>query len=422
MEFRSRKIGISILILISGMFILIPQESNAQIELIGSCEIPAVAEFIEIQGDYAYVSGSSQILNVIDISEPANPFIVADYDTSGFAWGMDANSGYAFIAYGGLGLHIIDVSDPLDPVFAGDFDGEQYEHAVIALENIAYLLTCYRLYAIDISQPTAPLEIGNISTNSIESIGIFIEGDYAYIAADWEEELKIIDISDPANMELRGTCSDLNFSGGYSTDLCIRNRYAYIPAYQEIQIVDVHNPDNPSFVGSYDLQHTAHAIEGADDYLFLANSIFGLQILDISNPVLPFLVDQYDTHGYGYRDVYYRDGLIYAIKGFQLDIFVFGTLEVENENNIPNKISYLDVYPNPFNPATTINYSLIESSDITLAIYNLLGQCVATVYEGVQDGGEHSITWDASDFPSGVYFARLESGESSENVKMVLLK
>jgi parallel beta-helix repeat protein len=79
-------------------------------------------------------------------------------------------------------------------------------------------------------------------------------------------------------------------------------------------------------------------------------------------------------------------------------------------------------YPNPFNPLTTISYSLAEQRDMTISIYNLLGQRVATVFDGFQQAGQHSLTWDASAFPSGVYFARLEAGNYSESVKLVLLK
>ena len=79
-------------------------------------------------------------------------------------------------------------------------------------------------------------------------------------------------------------------------------------------------------------------------------------------------------------------------------------------------------FPNPFNASTSIRYGLPEQSDVRIEIYNLLGQRVATIYDGLQDAGEHSITWDASGFPSGVYFARLEVGDYSESLKLVLLK
>ena len=79
-------------------------------------------------------------------------------------------------------------------------------------------------------------------------------------------------------------------------------------------------------------------------------------------------------------------------------------------------------YPNPFNAATVIRYGLPEASFATVSVYNLVGQRVAALYEGNQQAGQHTITWDASDFPSGIYFARLEAAGYDKSVKMVLLK
>ena len=89
---------------------------------------------------------------------------------------------------------------------------------------------------------------------------------------------------------------------------------------------------------------------------------------------------------------------------------------------LPHRISYLKSYPNPFNATTTLQYNLLQSSGITIEIYNIVGQRVATLFKGIQQAGAHSIIWDASAFPSGVYFARLEVGKGSEGMKMVLLK
>jgi hypothetical protein len=94
-----------------------------------------------------------------------------------------------------------------------------------------------------------------------------------------------------------------------------------------------------------------------------------------------------------------------------------------DQEELPVPESFISCsYPNPFNAVTTISYSLPEPGQVTMSIYNLLGQRVATVFEGTREAGEHTISWDARDFPSGVYFARLEAGEHSENIKMVLLK
>jgi len=125
-----------------------------------------------------------------------------------------------------------------------------------------------------------------------------------------------------------------------------------------------------------------------------------------------------------YYTVFARnDGGEYSIPTDESRVSIYlGENVGVDENILPERITYLRAYPNPFNPTTTIDFGLIESSDITLSIYNLLGQRVATVYKGLQEAGEHNVTWNASSFPSGVYFARLEAGGFSENVKMVLLR
>jgi hypothetical protein len=86
----------------------------------------------------------------------------------------------------------------------------------------------------------------------------------------------------------------------------------------------------------------------------------------------------------------------------------------------PSNPSYC--YPNPFNAQTVINYSLPEEAFISITIYNINGQKLEVIFDGKDPAGEHSVRWDASDYPSGIYFAQLKSGNRSENIKMVLLK
>ncbi|MDD5039984.1 MAG: T9SS type A sorting domain-containing protein [Patescibacteria group bacterium] len=94
----------------------------------------------------------------------------------------------------------------------------------------------------------------------------------------------------------------------------------------------------------------------------------------------------------------------------------------EDGNILPITFTLSQNYPNPFNPVTTISYSLPDAAHVTLDVYNILGQRVTVLVDGDQPAGEYSITWDASQYSSGVYFYRLATFEAVETKKMLLLK
>jgi hypothetical protein len=89
---------------------------------------------------------------------------------------------------------------------------------------------------------------------------------------------------------------------------------------------------------------------------------------------------------------------------------------------LPLEISIDGNYPDPFNSSTILSCQLSQAAAVNISIYNVLGQKVAVLCDGYQSAGEHSLTWDAADFPSGVYFARVKVGDSERHEKMVLLK
>ena len=89
---------------------------------------------------------------------------------------------------------------------------------------------------------------------------------------------------------------------------------------------------------------------------------------------------------------------------------------------LPTQTTLASAYPNPFNPVTTINYSLGISGILTLNVYNLNGQLVETLVNGTKKAGNYSITWNASQQPSGMYFLRMEAGGEVQNRKLLLIK
>lgn len=94
----------------------------------------------------------------------------------------------------------------------------------------------------------------------------------------------------------------------------------------------------------------------------------------------------------------------------------------EKVTELPHSYRLSQNYPNPFNPSTTISYDLPTDGEVKITIFNLSGQMVTLLDEGMQSGGSHELIWDAADNPSGIYFYRLQSGEFSQTKKMVLLR
>jgi len=93
-----------------------------------------------------------------------------------------------------------------------------------------------------------------------------------------------------------------------------------------------------------------------------------------------------------------------------------------SDQQLPEEFLLLPNYPNPFNSATVIKYRLPTSCYVQLEIYNLVGQRVATLVDQRQPAGHHSVTWNASSLSSGIYFYRLQVGDSVQTRKMVVIK
>jgi len=99
-----------------------------------------------------------------------------------------------------------------------------------------------------------------------------------------------------------------------------------------------------------------------------------------------------------------------------------GPTAVKTSPTSPYEYKLFENYPNPFNPSTTIQYTLKEKGNTILKVFNLLGQEVAMLVNEDQAVGSHSVTFNANRLSSGVYFYTIESGTFRQSKKMLLLK
>ena len=107
------------------------------------------------------------------------------------------------------------------------------------------------------------------------------------------------------------------------------------------------------------------------------------------------------------------------------DLAFLTTVSVEQDSKqlaLPTTLELLQNYRNPFNPSTTIRYELPKAANVSLKIFNTLGQVVATLVNERMDAGYNQVQWNASNVPSGIYFYRLQAGEFLETKKMIVLR
>ena len=97
-------------------------------------------------------------------------------------------------------------------------------------------------------------------------------------------------------------------------------------------------------------------------------------------------------------------------------------LSFTRETPLPIHYSLNSAYPNPFNPSTTISFSIPEFGLTTITAYDINGRQLETLTNEVLSVGNYSINWNASSHPSGLYFIRMVSGQFTQTQKLMLVK
>ncbi|HEY6952980.1 MAG TPA: T9SS type A sorting domain-containing protein, partial [Bacteroidota bacterium] len=107
---------------------------------------------------------------------------------------------------------------------------------------------------------------------------------------------------------------------------------------------------------------------------------------------------------------------------FHFSVPSLTSVSATDRSAVPSAFELGQNFPNPFNPSTNIEYALPARSIVTLRVYNILGQMVKELVNGVQNAGFHGVSFDGGGLASGVYFYRLDAGANVSVRKMLLMK
>jgi len=123
-----------------------------------------------------------------------------------------------------------------------------------------------------------------------------------------------------------------------------------------------------------------------------------------------------------YRIDIYRDCLYEDIKFIKSFWFQYPLSNIDNIEERPDKFILYNAYPNPFNPFTTIEYSIPERNQIVLKVFDFLGKEIVTLVNEEKPAGKYSVLFDARYLSSGVYFYKIIIGNYSITKKLLLVK
>ena len=362
-------------------------------------------------GDYLYVchemTGTNQGIQIIDLSPlPDSVRYVTSYDEVDYAGAYATTSHNLFVDAATATLYLVRSS----------YDG-------------------FRVVSLD--DPENLNEVGVAETPGIHDL--FSRKDTVFVAEGYNKSFSIWDVTDKENGP--EFIVRVNVPGaGYVHTVWTTDDGQYLMTAEEtanktVKMWDIRDYDDIELVGEYlGESKLAHNVHIKDDLAFISHYATGVTVVDISDPTDLREVARYDTFVAHDRSSYYGawgvypyspNDYVYAsnVEG-HLDILKFQEVSSSVSENalLPTKISLNQNFPNPFNGETSISFGLSSEEAVKLEIYNALGVRVKTIAEGQFPAGRYHFRWNGSRYPSGVYFARLSTGQSDEVVKMLLLK
>jgi len=394
---------------------------------------------VSVDGNTAYF-GNGEYLEIVSFSDPLNPVELGKLSFTKFSSITDIalDGNYAYVGNGWNGLYVIDITNPANPIEIDSFAVDNNVLRIFISGNYAYIMEdTDGLHILDVSNPANPFEIGYYNTIG-NAEGIMVSGNYAYIA-DGAEGLIILDITDPTKMTKVGSFA----TGGYSFQVVVEGNYAYVADGDDLYIIEVSDPSNPVEAGYLGTGGYYQDVVVNGNYAFLANGSAGLSIVDISNLSDIHEVGSFTTSNSSIKLAVSGNYIYVAAKEAGLYVLENNiTTDINNDiSNLPAKFKLSQNYPNPFNPTTTIQYAIPnlthplvpsregkERSDrgvlqnITLKIYDILGNEVTTLVNEEKQPGVYEVQFDASKLSSGIYFYKLETNNFIKTRKMILIK
>ena len=293
--------------------------------VLGTLDLPYGIMTLALDGDRIYAATRHHI-HVIDVSVPSTPNLLGSLERSEVKYRMSA-SGSLLCYVSSSHVVVVDVSDPSNPMVAGTWS-DGWPADVELVGDHAFVAAGGFLRTIDLSDPTAPTQVGSLDSITGE---LARSGDLLFAASN---SLKIINIANPATPALVSNSPSL---GG--SDVAVAGDFVYL-ANSGLDVVDVSNPASPSWTGFWDWNQgvgQVASVAAIDGHGLATTNYSGLRVVDATTPTAPVEIASVDSPGLS-PAVAYADGVLavtQANRGLR-------TLNVSDPTS-PTELAILDL-------------------------------------------------------------------------------
>ena len=453
-----------------------------------------------LSGHYYYLAEWTSGVSLCDVSDPRTPRFISRIETETAAEFVEVEGTYAYVSCGQSTLQIYDVSYPALPRLVATLPLRAL--GVDAVGPLVYVAAVSELKIVDVSDPASPHVVGSVEAPGNQATKVAVVGSYAYVTA-WNAGLLVFDVSDPTSPALIGRV----VTPGDAYDVKVVDGYAYVADRGSgLTVIDVSNPTAPTVVGNADTPGTAIGVSVSDGTAYVADSNSNmLMVIDVTTPTAPRVMGTADARGFPYDAAVAGEYVLVAEYGHWLLVVkaqcairpgaccrIDGTCTVVTEpecslpsvwqgggtscspgpcqsgaccfiaacevytsdecaahggswqgsgtacdpdpcftsdvreERIPEVTRVLGASPNPASTGTRISYDLAAATDVHLSIFDVSGRVVRHLVNRRMTPGRLSTQWDRLDdsghaVSSGMYYARLSTDGSRSAVAVVLL-
>lgn len=371
-------------------------------------------------------------LFIDDVSDPAAPAPIAKLSLGNWYNRMSLDRGMLYLSSSGYGVEAVDVSDPAAPVALGTVTPER-TYSVHASGDLLAVGPWDGLTALyDVSDPAVPVLLGeHQGVDDYRAYGVAIAGDYVYASIFG---VHVLDISDPSNIHTVASATR-----DYYRDLVADGEWIFAGGHDVLRILRFTPPSTLEVVfeaptpGTSDLSGDLHLAGGI---LTIACGGGGVHLFDVSDPAAATRIAVVPARQRA-RCAVTGGGMIIVgtaeeplSEGGRLCIFETAcALSAVGESGpeTPGWRPHLVCAPNPFNPRVRIDFEARRAGPAALAIHDLRGRRVATLWDGVLGTGPRSFMWNGvteggAAAGSGTYLVRLSVDGMSTSRKISLVR